>query len=79
MTSGGVSLINMSYWESGKRRIRFLYLTNNNSFNVSKRSTNEVSVPLTQVTLLIFGHTYPAGKTAETNLSLVISDLVGQF
>ncbi|ROL44361.1 hypothetical protein DPX16_8783 [Anabarilius grahami] len=41
MTSGGVSLINMSYWESGKRRIRFLYLTNNNSFNVTKPSTNE--------------------------------------
>ncbi|KAK2911319.1 hypothetical protein Q8A67_003452 [Cirrhinus molitorella] len=41
MTSGGVSLINMSHWECGKRRIRFLYLTNNNSFNVAKPSTNE--------------------------------------
>ncbi|XP_067293809.1 uncharacterized protein si:ch211-110p13.9 [Pseudorasbora parva] len=41
MTSGGVSLINMSHWESGKRRIRFLYLTNNNTFHVTKRSTNE--------------------------------------
>ncbi|KAG1957559.1 uncharacterized protein si:ch211-110p13.9 [Pimephales promelas] len=41
MTSGGVSLINMSYWESGKRRIRLLYLTNNNTFNVTKQCTNE--------------------------------------
>ncbi|XP_073697489.1 uncharacterized protein [Garra rufa] len=41
MMSGGVSLINMSHWECGKKRIRFLYLTNNNSFNLAKPSTNE--------------------------------------
>ncbi|XP_059405743.1 uncharacterized protein si:ch211-110p13.9 [Carassius carassius] len=47
MASGGISLINMSYWECGKRRMRFLYLTNNNSFNVAKPSTNvDQMIPL---------------------------------
>ncbi|XP_051973130.1 uncharacterized protein si:ch211-110p13.9 isoform X2 [Xyrauchen texanus] len=41
MTSSGVSPIGMSYWECGKRRIRFLYLANNNSFKIAKRSTSE--------------------------------------
>ncbi|KAI2664024.1 hypothetical protein ROHU_032610 [Labeo rohita] len=41
MMSAAVSLISMSHWECGKRRIRFLYLTKNNSFSVAKPSTNE--------------------------------------
>ncbi|XP_073670872.1 uncharacterized protein [Paramisgurnus dabryanus] len=41
MTSGGVSLINMSNWQCGKRKIRHLYLVNNKSFKVAKEGTNE--------------------------------------
>ncbi|XP_043094559.1 uncharacterized protein si:ch211-110p13.9 [Puntigrus tetrazona] len=41
MASGGVSLINMSFWECGKKKMRFLYLTSNNAFHVTKPSTNE--------------------------------------
>ncbi|XP_056603080.1 uncharacterized protein si:ch211-110p13.9 isoform X1 [Triplophysa dalaica] len=45
MTS--VSLINLSYWECGRRRIRFLYLANNNSFKVAKQGTNaDQMIPL---------------------------------
>ncbi|MCI4392489.1 hypothetical protein PGIGA_G00146550 [Pangasianodon gigas] len=44
MTTKSVSVTNLPYWESGKRRIRFLYLVGDNSFQVTKPSTNEEPV-----------------------------------
>uniref|UniRef100_A0A3B1II97 Si:ch211-110p13.9 n=1 Tax=Astyanax mexicanus TaxID=7994 RepID=A0A3B1II97_ASTMX len=41
MTAESVSVIDLPHWESGKRRIRFLYLAANNSFRVTKQCTNE--------------------------------------
>lgn len=43
MTTKSVSVTNLPYWESGKRRIRYLYLVGDNSFQVTKPSTNEVN------------------------------------
>ncbi|XP_076843329.1 uncharacterized protein LOC143487918 [Brachyhypopomus gauderio] len=39
--SDSISVINLPCWESGKMRIRFLYLAGNNSFKVSGQSSNE--------------------------------------
>ncbi|MCJ8746717.1 hypothetical protein PDJAM_G00145040 [Pangasius djambal] len=44
MTTKSVSVTNLPYWESGKRRIRFLYLVGDNSFRVTKPRTNEEPV-----------------------------------
>ncbi|XP_036453830.1 uncharacterized protein si:ch211-110p13.9 [Colossoma macropomum] len=41
MTTESVSVIDLPHWESGKRRIRFLYLAGNNSFKVTKQNANE--------------------------------------
>ncbi|XP_072521049.1 uncharacterized protein [Salminus brasiliensis] len=41
MTAESVSVIDLPHWESGKRRIRFLYLAGNNSFVVTNQSKNE--------------------------------------
>ncbi|XP_066513564.1 uncharacterized protein [Hoplias malabaricus] len=36
-----ISVIDLPYWESGKRRIRFLYLAGKNSFKVGNQNTYE--------------------------------------
>ncbi|TRY65332.1 hypothetical protein DNTS_032239 [Danionella cerebrum] len=41
MASVGVPLINMAYWQGGKRRIRFIYLTKNDSFQILKQDASE--------------------------------------
>ncbi|XP_062874207.1 uncharacterized protein si:ch211-110p13.9 [Trichomycterus rosablanca] len=47
MTPETVSLINLPYWETGRRRIRFLYLVGESSFQVTKPSTDqEQTTPL---------------------------------
>ncbi|KAI5625299.1 hypothetical protein C0J50_15158 [Silurus asotus] len=47
MTTESVSIINLPYWKSGRRRIRFLYLVGDRSFQVTKPSTNEEpAIPL---------------------------------
>lgn len=45
MTTKSVSssVIDLPYWESGKRRIRYLYLVGEKSFQVTKPRTNEVN------------------------------------
>ncbi|TSW89622.1 hypothetical protein Baya_13589 [Bagarius yarrelli] len=40
MTPASVSITNLPYWESGTRKIRFLYLVGENSFQLTKPSTN---------------------------------------
>ncbi|GAA6089470.1 uncharacterized protein si:ch211-110p13.9 [Tachysurus ichikawai] len=44
MTTKSVSVTKFPYWESGKRRIRFVYLVGDNSIQLTKPSTDEESV-----------------------------------
>ncbi|KAK3539156.1 hypothetical protein QTP86_026975 [Hemibagrus guttatus] len=44
MTTKSISVTNLPYWDSGKRRIRFLYLVGDTSFQLTKPSTNEEPV-----------------------------------
>lgn len=46
MASKSVSVTNFPYWETSKRRIRYLYLVGDDSFQLTKPSTNEVKVLL---------------------------------
>ncbi|KAK1806816.1 hypothetical protein P4O66_005299 [Electrophorus voltai] len=41
MSTESISVISLPSWESGKRRIRFLYLAGKNSFKVTSQSTDE--------------------------------------
>ncbi|XP_053336502.1 uncharacterized protein si:ch211-110p13.9 [Clarias gariepinus] len=47
MASKSVSVTNFPYWETSKRRIRYLYLVGDDSFQLTKPSTNEEpAIPL---------------------------------
>ncbi|XP_062399310.1 uncharacterized protein si:ch211-110p13.9 [Sardina pilchardus] len=41
MSKTETSLINLSFWNSGKRKIRYLYLVDNNYFSVTKNGPDE--------------------------------------